>query len=167
MELKKKFKGVVYKRRAEMPLKSACEWLDHGRAPEKRVQIEREIGYFLSVNALKPSALISYERTALYLPDDSIRLTLDKNILFRAERLSLYDGIGGERLIRPDETLMEIKLPDAMPVWMARLFSSLGIFPVSFSKYGTGYKNILLPEILGIPSGVRKGAEQAGGMKIA
>lgn len=35
---------------------------------------------------------------------------------------------------------MEVKIPGAMPLWMARLFSELEIYPVSFSKYGVAYQ---------------------------
>ena len=37
---------------------------------------------------------------------------------------------------------MEIKIPGAAPMWLAHLLSELRIFPTSFSKYGTCYKDI-------------------------
>ncbi len=39
---------------------------------------------------------------------------------------------------------MEIKIPDAAPLWLAHLLSELEIFPTSFSKYGTCYRQDLL-----------------------
>lgn len=36
---------------------------------------------------------------------------------------------------------MEIKVPDAYPMWLADLLCELKIYPVSFSKYGTVYSN--------------------------
>ena len=48
--------------------------------------------------------------------------------------------------------LMEIKLSDAAPLWLARLLSEERIFPTGFSKYGTCYKEHILNEyILGGP----------------
>ena len=38
---------------------------------------------------------------------------------------------------------MEIKIPGAMPVWLAELLSGMALFPTSFSKYGTCYRNYL------------------------
>ena len=35
---------------------------------------------------------------------------------------------------------MEIKALGALPIWLVRNLSSLGIYPVSFSKYGSIYK---------------------------
>lgn len=36
---------------------------------------------------------------------------------------------------------MEIKVPQAYPMWLAELLSKLEIYPASFSKYGTIYSN--------------------------
>ena len=38
---------------------------------------------------------------------------------------------------------MELKFADAAPLWLSRLLSENGIFPVSFSKYGTYYKHLM------------------------
>ena len=35
---------------------------------------------------------------------------------------------------------MEVKIANAFPMELARIFSELGIFPASFSKYGRGYE---------------------------
>ena len=37
---------------------------------------------------------------------------------------------------------MEIKVTDAMPLFLARKLSELEIFPVSFSKYGRAYMDM-------------------------
>ena len=39
---------------------------------------------------------------------------------------------------------MEIKIPGAAPMWLAELLSDNGVFPTSFSKYGTYYKQFIL-----------------------
>ena len=41
---------------------------------------------------------------------------------------------------------MEIKIPEAAPLWLAHLLSQLSLFPTSFSKYGTCYKEHILHE---------------------
>ena len=47
--------------------------------------------------------------------------------------------------------LMEIKIPGAAPLWLARTLSELEIFPVSFSKYGICYtENILREQVEGL-----------------
>lgn len=47
VEIKKKYDGIVYKRRIELPLEQAEHYLDHGISPEMDTQIKREIDYFL------------------------------------------------------------------------------------------------------------------------
>ena len=35
---------------------------------------------------------------------------------------------------------MELKLPEACPLWLTHALTEVGAFPTSFSKYGTCYK---------------------------
>ena len=39
---------------------------------------------------------------------------------------------------------MEVKISDSMPVWLAEQLAALKIYKISFSKYGTAYKNEML-----------------------
>ena len=41
---------------------------------------------------------------------------------------------------------MEIKIPDAMPLWLTHALDKYGIFPANFSKYGTAYTDIIKKE---------------------
>ena len=72
--------------------------------------------------------------------DDDLRITFDKNILYRDDCLDLKSGIWGDRVIREDEYLMEIKITGGMPLWLCRILNDLGIYPISFSKYGVAYQ---------------------------
>ena len=49
------------------------------------------------------------------------------------------DGSVGEAVIPEGMTLMEIKIPGVMPLWMAQILSDMQIYPTSFSKYGAYY----------------------------
>ena len=60
--------------------------------------------------------------------------------------MDLQAGTYGTSLLEEGRVLMEVKIPGAMPVWMSRGFSELGIYPVSFSKYGRYYREYLLRE---------------------
>jgi len=140
VELKKKFKGVVYKRRVGLKLKDAEAYLYDGIHPDKDNQIMREIDWFLKMNPVEPQVYLAYDRRAFFgVEDDKLRLTLDKNIRARKIKLRLGEGAVGEQLIDENCTLMEIKLPEYMPIWMADILSELEIKPISFSKYGTYY----------------------------
>jgi hypothetical protein len=47
IELKKKFKGIVYKRRVQLALKEAQDYLILGKSPSLTSQILQEIDWFL------------------------------------------------------------------------------------------------------------------------
>jgi len=139
VELKKKFKDVVYKRRDSMTLAQADAYLAGG-APPRPSQILREIDRFRLQYPVEPRVFIAYERTAWAgRLQPELRLTFDENIRWRASRLDLSQGSEGEDLLEPGQILMEIKIPGAMPLWLSRALSELSIFPASFSKVGLCY----------------------------
>ena len=37
---------------------------------------------------------------------------------------------------------MEIKISNAMPLWLSSALSDIGIFPLSYSKYGRAYQQM-------------------------
>jgi hypothetical protein len=85
--------------------------------------------------------VISYEREAFYDLDGSdLRITFDENILWRETDLSLRQEAYGNALLGKDQTLAEIKVGGAMPLWLARSLSELGIYQISFSKYGNAFQ---------------------------
>ena len=64
LELKKKYDGVVYKRRVPMTLREARNYLYKGIKPEKGSQILREIDYAYQFYQTKPMVYLAYERIA-------------------------------------------------------------------------------------------------------
>ena len=50
----------------------------------------------------------------------------------------------GRLLLDHGTTLMEIKIPGALPLWLSHALTRLGIFPTSFSKYGECFINFVL-----------------------
>lgn len=147
LELKKKYKGVVYKRRVSLPLREARAYLETGQCPGGDSQIFREIDWFIRANHPRPKALIACDRTALVGRDEPcLRLTFDRRIRWRETDLDLAAGEKEMQVLEPDLILMEVKAPGAVPLWLSHLLSQLQIFPTTFSKYGACYKNYLLPE---------------------
>lgn len=145
LELKKKFRGVVYKRRVQMSAAMAEAYLAGQARPAEDGQILREIDFFLQTHPVSPKAFIACDREAWVDREDSeLRITFDRNLRWRDEDLSLTAGSGGTPLLDNGEVLMEIKIPEAAPMWLAHLLSELEIFPTSFSKYGTCYQRELL-----------------------
>jgi hypothetical protein len=145
IELKKKFDGVVYKRRVPMPLKDAQRVLTQGELPEAPGQILQEIHWFIRRFAPMPKVFIAYERLALYgNADPQLRITFDTGIRFRESLLDLSKGHWGRPLLPAGEVLMEIKIPGVMPLWLSQMLSTLSIYPSSFSKVGQCYKDHLI-----------------------
>jgi hypothetical protein len=145
VELKKKYDGVVYKRRAELPLSEASLLL-LGEPTREDSQIIREIRYFLRLYEPVPSVLLTYRRVAYTGADPDLRITFDDNIRFRTREIRLTAGVWGRELLPPGRTLMEIKSSGAMPLWLCGLLSENEIFPTSFSKYGACYRDFLYPQ---------------------
>ncbi len=149
VELKKKYKSVVYKRRLSMPEAKAFSWVAGSDTIGEKTQISEEIEYFLTYyKDLKPQVFLSYEREAYYALDGSdFRVTFDDNILCRQDDLSLEAEIGGTPILEDGMVLMEIKCSGGIPLWMTEVLSKEHIYKTSFSKYGTAYKNIIFPKL--------------------
>ena len=143
LEIKKKFKGVIYKRRIGLTLKEAEDYICLGKKPPDS-QILREIDYALQLyEHPMPSMVLSYERDAFFGREDSgLRLTFDTAVRYRTNQLSPVYGNDGIPILPEDTVLMEIKTDGAMPLWLAHTLSQMEIYPTSFSKYGTAYRHL-------------------------
>ena len=141
LEIKKKYRGVVYKRRVVMPLHAARAYLAGGEAPV-RSQVMAEIDYAMRLYGHpQPAMLIAYEREAYTAGEaPGLRLTVDAGVRFRAEDLLLEHGHTGQTILPPGVCLLEVKSAGAMPLWLSHALDRRGIFPVSFSKYGTAHR---------------------------
>ena len=145
VELKKKYKSVVYKRRMALPEYQVMKSFREGSALPVHSQIEEEIEYFRDYyGILRPTVFLSYEREAYYALDGSdFRVTLDENILYREDNLSLTEEAYGSPLLGEGQTLREIKTSGGIPLWMSHVLSSRQIYKTSFSKYGAAYRNMV------------------------
>ena len=145
LEIKKKYKKEVYKRRISLPLNQAEDYLLRGVLPRQQGQIFREIDWLFSRRRLSPKVYLAYDREAYYCHSDpGFRVTFDRDIRWWTESLSLADGDEGyPLLLGEDYRLMEVKALGGMPLWFAKALADQRIFPTSFSKYGTCYKNYL------------------------
>lgn len=144
VELKKKFNGVVYKRRLAMLEAAATKWLAGGLCPADS-QIAREIDYVLSYyGSLKPRVFLSYEREAYFCRQGGdFRITFDENILCRQEGLSLGEEPGGTPILDAGRSLMEIKTTGGIPLWLTKVLTEEKIYKTSFSKYGIAYQTMI------------------------
>ena len=149
IELKKKYKKVVYKRRISMTEPEAMAWIcDRAKSP-KETQITREIDYFCDFyQGLKPAVYLSYEREAYFEKNGGdFRVTFDHNILCRQTELSLCAEPYGDPLLEEGKVLMEVKCSGGMPLWMTRALTEQKLSKTSFSKYGIAYQRLIFPNM--------------------
>ena len=187
VEIKKKYDGIVYKRRVGCSLTAAYAYL-MGRVPYENacmqnplsdqlqqdealtlhsIQIAREIDAFAArYGNLRPSMYIVCERTA-YAPvsgadAEGLRITFDSGVAYR-------DVLAGEReagsafhpLLGLGETIMEVKTAGAYPSWLVEVLGGCQAYPSSFSKYGAAYQEC--ERAAGAVQASRRGASQAEG----
>lgn len=145
VEIKKKYKSVVYKRRVIIKEHEATDSFLNGKQLPVKSQIGDEIEYFRSFyNPLFPKIFLSYEREAFYSKNGGdFRITFDRNILYRDFDISLCSETYGKKILKEDNCIMEIKTSGGMPLWLNSILTKEKIFKTSFSKYGTAYMDMM------------------------
>ena len=80
-------------------------------------------------------------RSAYFGKDDAdFRLTFDRALTGRRSDISLRQQSYGDLLIPPQMRLMEVKISESMPMWLAEELAKLQVYKTSFSKYGKAYE---------------------------
>ena len=145
LELKRKAYGIVYKRRVPTTQAAVEKFFNYEGDICADGQIAREITYFRGYyQKLVPACLIIYDRTAYFEPGGDLRLTIDYNPRYRVERLDLSTSMEGISLLPEGSAILEVKVQQAMPLWLLDIFAGAKIYKGSFSKYGEAFKQQLL-----------------------
>lgn len=167
VEIKKKFKGIVYKRRVRMSRAAAEAYFlglsyeeaqevfplakDKDALSDKNIQIAREIDAFRSrYQGIQPAMVISCKReawkeTAPENAANEVRITFDEDISyvdvlgkpFNYDFVLLHEGEWFA--LDQGKAVMEIKCGAAYPMWLVQLLDRFDIYPQSFSKYGRAF----------------------------
>ncbi len=145
LEIKKKYDGVVYKRRVVMTYTDAMFYIYGGIRPAHlSVQETAEFDFFLKRHPIAKRTFLTYDREAYAAADGGeLRITFDRNIRYQSGDFTFDEKQGREKLPQMG-VLMEIKNPLAMPLWVAKMLSENKIRPFTFSKIGEVYRNQLL-----------------------
>lgn len=142
-EIKKKYNGVIYKRRQDMTYTAAKRYTLFNKMPCD-TQIMKEIDYLCNgKEELKPVCMINYQRDSFTgVNEADLRITFDYDLCYTLDNLVLTN-----RKLTPltneDLIIMEIKTLTAMPLWLTAILDEMKIYPSNFSKYGTVYRNNL------------------------
>ncbi len=148
LEIKKKFNGIVNKRRTALTLEEAYNFVSTGKAPPKKSymneQVMRELNYFISRYELFPKVYLAYDRIAYFEKENNdLRISFDTNIRSRRYNLTPEEGDFGEQVLEGEYYLMEIKTGLSKPLWLTKMLTELNIKRQSFSKYGTEFGNFV------------------------
>jgi hypothetical protein len=151
VEIKKKFRGIVNKRRSGISMEAAQLFLQTGIKPKitegMNEQVIDEAAYMLSHKQLQPAVYLAYERVAWFgTGQHDLRVSFDSGIVTRRSELSLASPVYGEQLLNSNMRLMEIKVAQSIPLWLSHLLSEYRIYPTSFSKYGREYEKQLISQ---------------------
>ncbi|MDR1134661.1 MAG: polyphosphate polymerase domain-containing protein [Clostridiales Family XIII bacterium] len=147
LELKKKYKGIVYKRRVPLPFKAFTDRTVREIVSGESSQISRELDFYLKTEAVSEKIHISYNRIALSgITDAGLRVTFDTHMRFRLDGLNFEHPCGGRLILPQGGVVMEIKALGGMPLWLSRALGENGIFPRTFSKYGVCYSDYISKE---------------------
>ena len=144
VEMKKKFQGIVYKRRSRAKLDDVLN--DIYTCTFEDEQVGREIGYMLNCyGRLKPKIYIGCKRHSYVARDDEdLRITFDSDICYRMDDLNMNASEKDKSLT--DKVVMELKAKQALPLWLSSLLDEVKAYPQGFSKVGNAY----LKELKGV-----------------
>lgn len=135
LEMKKKYDGIVYKRRIQIPSVSETS---------NSSQIKKELQYMKDFYNANEKVFIAYDRIAYSGKEESdVRITFDTNIRYRFDHLKLTDQYEDNYLLNDDQVLLEVKVMNRYPLWLTHALSALKLTRTSFSKYGTIYSKVL------------------------
>jgi hypothetical protein len=142
VEIKHKHDGRGVKRRVLTTLTSAMK-ITGGlpssaplRPGEERVV--SEVRQFISERNFVPICCMRYDRKAFMdaAEDSDLRITFDEDIRYRMDDLeSLQNGAFENTLLNEDESVMEVKVTGAVPIWLTRILSAEKCTPAGRSKY--------------------------------
>ena len=138
LELKKKYAGVVYKRRVAIAPSDIAKYDINKILANDNSQIAKELAYHIQQNDVAEKFFLSYHRQAfagIAGKDDGLRITIDSDISYRLDKLYFAQPTMGCYELNPNIFLLEIKTPLGIPLWLTRLLCELEIYATSFSKY--------------------------------
>ncbi len=140
VEIKQRVDRVTQKRRAVLPYGAALRLCNDRQlpacAPEDRAVIE-EIYVFLWQYNLRPVSIVRYDRQAFIgsTYDLGLRVTFDTNLTFQAHPLYLHEAPEGLPMLSPNRVVMEIKVNERIPSWLAGLIADHNLRLERMSKY--------------------------------
>ena len=144
LEIKRKYSDIIVKDRALVHYEELAKILNryggyhpNGNRSEPEMKVINSFLFFVPILQLRPSVLIAYDREAYTgIFDDSVRLTLDRNIRCLPGRLAdhlFYTGTNWTFVNNP--CILELKFNNALPLFFKRIIQQLNLWAEAISKY--------------------------------
>jgi hypothetical protein len=146
IEFKNKYQSDVFKNRIILSEKEYEDFVFRQIVPKRNGKFQHDRfldsleDFIARHGAITPKSVIQYDRMAFVNRpfDPFCRVTIDTNILYRRENFHLNEA-GGEALLAPKMAILEIKIGESLPLWLAHAINDLKIYRIPFSKYGTSF----------------------------
>ncbi|PIQ28317.1 vacuolar transporter [bacterium (Candidatus Blackallbacteria) CG17_big_fil_post_rev_8_21_14_2_50_48_46] len=144
VEIKQRINKTVQKRRLKLPLEKAYELcsgkLEGVELDPLDAAVVSEVKYLVNAKNLRPSCLISYHRQAYQGNqwNSGLRITFDTELKTSVRDLKLDSSAQNSYFIPPDWCILEIKVDERVPDWLASLLSSQELELRRISKYCAG-----------------------------
>lgn len=144
VEIKQRINRTVQKRRVAVTLERAyalctgsnvAPWADRDDA-----SVASEIEFLVRNLRLEPTCVISYLRQAFVGSryESGLRITFDQRLSCRGPEALLGSGLPSHAFMDPSWLVMEVKVNDAVPLWVARMLARNQCSLRRISKYCTG-----------------------------
>ncbi len=150
VEIKERFDRTVRKRRISMGLPEA-ENLCAGRLDPSSIEAgdreaASEVLSLVESLRLEPACVVSYVRRAFVgtVYDQGLRVTFDTCLTARAHALELGRDVPGRMLIHPGLCVVEVKVDNRAPGWLAELVAAHDLTLRRMSKYCLGIEKTAL-----------------------
>jgi SPX domain protein involved in polyphosphate accumulation len=143
LEMKKKINNCIFKTRASAPFERLRPLLQEDRFYPEGIFNGHpvfsgvdEILYIARQYQVVPAVGVCYRRRAyMGIKDKRLRVTFDENVAAAPRENGLSAPEQPKLLFRPDLVVLEIKVDNYMPLWLAHIIQKYNLHLRSISKY--------------------------------
>jgi len=143
LEMKKKINNCIFKNRSSAPFDQVGPLLDSGNCPTDAIfdgqsifQGVDDILYIARQFQVTPAVGVLYRRRALIgQQDHRLRITFDEQVSAQDPGLGLCLDEKPTLIFDPHRVILEIKVNNWLPLWLARIVQKFNLSLRSISKY--------------------------------
>lgn len=144
VEIKQRVDRTVQKRRIRLVLALASD-LCAGRVEAEELEpqdrpVAEEVRSMVSLYRLRPVCVVSYIRRAFVGSryDRGLRITVDTDVSARVHGLDVTSQTVNHRILSPSCCILEVKVDEKMPRWLAGILAAHNVSIERVSKYCAG-----------------------------